>query len=69
MTTSTTKYDLYFIARNGKSFKTITTKAQGRNAEGVMTYESPTVCFNRACNLIDLKHYKFDGAKAYNNAV
>jgi len=69
MSITTTKYDLYFIARNGKTFKTITTKAQGRNAEGVMTYESPSICFNRACQLIDLKTYKFHEAKAYSNAV
>ena len=62
---STTKYDLYFIARNGKSFKTVTTKAKGRNTQGLMTYEKPSECFNRACRLIDLKLYKFSEAKPY----
>ena len=66
---STTKFELRFIARDGKSFKTITTKAQGRNAEGVMTYEKPTDCFNRACRFIDLKLYRFDGHHAFVNKV
>ncbi len=66
---TTTKYDLYFIARDGRSAHTITTRALGRNQDGVMEYESPTNCFNRACGLIDLKKYKFDGAKAFKNKV
>ena len=63
--TTTTKYDLYFIARDGKSFKTVTTKASHRDADGLMHYEKPSDCFNRACRLIDLKAFKFHKAEAY----
>ena len=53
------RYALYFMARDGKSYKVVTTKAQGRNALGEMLYERPTAAFNRACQHIDLKKYTF----------
>ena len=64
--TNTTKYDLYFVSSNGKSFKTVTTKATGRNAEGVMTYENPGECFKRASQLVDFTQFKFTKASPYN---
>ena len=66
---STTKFNLYFISNKGDSFITVTTKAQGRNSLGLMTYESRSDCFKRACGLIDFNKYTFTEAKAYANAV
>jgi ribosomal protein L2 len=60
VTDSVRCYRLLFIARDGKSAQTVKTLAQGRNADGRMTYERPSDCFNRACRLIDLKKYKYD---------
>ena len=66
--TTTTKHVLYFFATNGKSLKTISTKSRGRNADGVMTYESPADCFKRATQLIDCSRYKYDHVEAcYDN--
>ena len=53
--TSTTKYVLYFTAKDGKSYKTITCKAQGRNELGSMTYELPNEAFKRFINDPELK--------------
>ena len=61
ITDSVRCYRLIFIARDGKSAQTIKTLAMGRNADERMTYERPSDCFNRACRLIDLKKYKYDG--------
>ena len=53
-------YRLIFIARDGKSAKTVKTLAMGRNHDERMTYKRPSDCFNRACRLIDLKKYKYE---------
>ena len=47
ITTTTLKHVLYFTAKDGKSYKTITCKAQGRNQEESMTYELPGQAFKR----------------------
>lgn len=65
MTTNTIKHCLYFFSADRLSYTTIRTKAAGRNADGVMTYESPADCFKRAAQFIDFGHYKFDHAEAF----
>ena len=44
---TTTQHVLYFTAKDGKSYKTITCKAQGRDATESMTYELPGEAFKR----------------------
>lgn len=45
-----------------------TTKALGRNAEGVMTYEDPAATWNRIImrELIDFNKYTFSGIENIN---
>ena len=64
--TNTTKYNLYFVSNDGKSFKTVTTKAQGRNIAGAMTYETQGDCFKRSSQLIDFTQFKFTKSTPYN---
>lgn len=40
MTTTTTKCGVQYVAPDGKRAVTFCTKAQGRNADGEMTYET-----------------------------
>ena len=53
--TTTTQHVLYFVAKDGKSYVTITCKAQGRNELGSMTYELPNSAFKRFVNDPELK--------------